>query len=242
MLRTIALVALLILIGAWTSDTRANRSNPLATAQAVQTSIAASRTPTPVATANTGASERPSTDSAIDDAVADETEAARHPLDARLGGTVESWQAEFGPPIEGEGEHADLFTEYDIPGYSGIYADEHLGRIESIHLFAPRPAGEEWSNDEPHPMDWTISEAHKLAKQFLPRDAQYGEPDEERISGIMTECYSDSLAVEVPVEVYDDVDNTPVYGGCSYWLDLHLDDESKVTNIIIQLQIEEPLT
>lgn len=172
----------------------------------------------------------------------EEAEAERPPLDARLGGTLESWEAEFGPPIERDDTFADLFPEYDIPGYSGVYADEHLGRIESIHLFSPRPDGVEWSNDEPHPMDWSIPKAHELAKRFLPRDAQYGEPDEERFSGIATECYSDSLAAEVPTEIYDYVDNNPVYGGCWYWLDLHLDDESKVTNITVSLQIEEPLS
>jgi hypothetical protein len=169
------------------------------------------------------------------------TEEDLPPLDGRLGGTVEAWQVIFGEPVEGTGEHADLFTEYEVRGYSGVLTDDYLGRIERIHLFAPRPAGEEWSKDEPHPMDWSVAKAHQLARRFVPRDARCGEPDEDRVGGIETECTSDVLANEVPAEVYDYVDDTPVYGACSYWLDTDLKDPSRVSNIIIELAIEEPL-
>lgn len=169
------------------------------------------------------------------------TEEALPPLDARLGGTVEAWQAPFGQPVERTGKHADLFTEYEMRGYSTVFADDYLGRIESITLFAPRPGGEEWSNDEPHPMDWTVAKAHELARRFLPRDARCGEPDTNRVGGIETECMSDALASEVPAEVYDYVDNTPVYGACSYWLDVDLKDTSRVSNITVELAIQEPL-
>jgi hypothetical protein len=70
-----------------------------------------------------------------------DAEEARLPLDARLGGTLKSWEAEFGLPVERSGEFADLFTEYDIPDLGIVYADEYLGRIESITVFAPRPEG-----------------------------------------------------------------------------------------------------
>lgn len=163
------------------------------------------------------------------------------PLSARLGSTVEDWEAKFGAPIEREGPHADLFTEYDITGYSTVFANEYLGRIERITLFAPRPEGEEWSNDETHDMDWTVPKAHELARRFLPRDAHCGEPDADRVGGIMTECFSDALFAEIPAEIYDYVDNTPVYGGFSYWIDQNLDDESRAANIFIELEIEEPL-
>lgn len=180
-------------------------------------------------------------DGGVEATVATASDVERAPLDARLGGTVEDWEAEHGPPVEQEGAQADLFTGYDLPGFSTVFADEYLGRIQSISLFSPRPAGEEWTNDETHPMDWTVPKAHVLAQRLLPRDAQCDEPDENRVGGTMTECYSDALAAEVPTEVYDYVDNTPVYGGFSYWLDRNLDDESRVAHIIIELEIEEPL-
>jgi hypothetical protein len=169
-------------------------------------------------------------------------EVARLPLGARLGGTLESWVAEFGTPVEQKGEHADLFTEYDIPDLGTVYADEYLGRIERITLFAPRPEGEEWA-DDPHEMNWSVEDAHDIAEEFLPRDAQL----EELVRGEGSDlnqvlCTSEALAAEVPQDIYDYVDNSPQYGRCSYSL-LHEDggDGDRISWIIISLEIEEPL-
>ncbi len=173
---------------------------------------------------------------------ADTEQEARPPLDARLGGTVESWQAEFGSPVEREGENADLFTEYVIPDLGTVYADEYLGRIESITLFAPRPEGEEWT-DDPHAMNWSVEEAHEIAEGFLPRDADLEELVREEWSDLdHVWCTSDALAAEVPQEIYDYVDNTPQYGRCSYAL-MHEDggDGDRISWIIIGLEIEESL-
>jgi hypothetical protein len=166
----------------------------------------------------------------------------RPPLDARLGGTVESWEAGFGSPVEREGEHADLFTEYAIPGLGTVYADDYMGRIESITLFAPRPEGEEWT-DDPHEMNWSVEEAHEIAEGFLPRDADLEELVREEWSDLdHVLCTSDALAAEVPQEIYDYVDNTPQYGRCSYALMHEAGGEGeRISWIIIQLAIEEPL-
>lgn len=167
----------------------------------------------------------------------------RSPLDGRIGGMVESWRAEYGLPVEQEGEHAGLFTEYAIPGFSAVLADDHLGRIESITLFAPRPEGEEWS-DEAHAMNWSVKEAHRIAEDFLPRDADLEampRGDGSDLDQVL--CTSDALASEVPQELYDYVDNTPQYGRCSYAL-MHEDggDGDRISWIIIGLQIEEPMS
>jgi hypothetical protein len=173
---------------------------------------------------------------------ADAVEESRPPLDARLGGTLESWQAEFGPPVEREGEQADLFTEYAIPDLGTVYADDYLGRIESITIFAPRPEGEEWTDDS-HEMNWSVEQAHEIAEGFLPRDADLEKLVREEWSDLdHVLCTSDALAAEVPQEIYDYVDNTPQYGRCSYAL-MHEDggDGDRISWIIIGLEIEEPL-
>ena len=166
---------------------------------------------------------------------------AQSPLDARLGSTLESWEAEFGPPVEREGDTADLFTEYNIPDLGTVYADEYLGLIESMNLFAPRPEGEEWT-DDPHEMNWSVAEAHEIAKDFLPRDARLDETLVEDAYGfIQTMCTSDALAEEVPQEIYDYVDDTPQYGRCNYilWY-ANFEHEDQISWISIQLEIEEP--
>lgn len=165
----------------------------------------------------------------------------RLPLDARLGGTIESWEEAFGSPVERDGEAADLFTEYDIPDFSTVFADEHLGRIETISLFAPRPADEEWT-DAPHEMNWSVAEAHEIAVGFLPRDARVDETlDEEAFGFVHTFCTSESLTNQVPQEIYDYVDDTPQYGRCSYslWY-ANFEPGDQISRISISLEIDEP--
>jgi hypothetical protein len=166
----------------------------------------------------------------------------RPPLDARLGGTVESWEAEFGPPVEQADDIPSLSREYDVPGFSAVLVGEHLGRIESISLFAPRPEGEEWTDDQPHEMNWTVPEAHEIAKEFLPQDASIDSVRQAESGFVEALCSSDALAAEVPQETYDYVDNSPQYGRCSYGL-LHVDadDGIQINWISISLNIEEPL-
>ena len=162
-----------------------------------------------------------------------DTESTRPPLDARLGGTVGSWEAEFGPPTE-----IGPFTAYDIDGFRTVFIEEHLGYITRITLSSPRPANEEGSMDDLH-LDWTVEEAHEIAQRFLPRDVELEEPDEARVGVIMTECASDALATTVPAAVYVFFDNPPTYGGCNYRLMLRDEDESRVNGIVVQLHIDE---
>ena len=169
-------------------------------------------------------------------------EVLRPPLDARLGGTFESWEAEFGPPVEQDGEDGRLFPAYDLPGFSAVIVHEHLGRVESISLFAPRPEREEWTFDQSHQMNWTAREAHDIAQEFLPRDARIDEPVDEGSGFVYALCTSDALATEVPPEVYDYVDNSPQYGRCSYALFYEENGfGDRISWISIELAIEEPL-
>ncbi len=160
------------------------------------------------------------------------------PLDARLGGTTESFEAKYGEPVESDGPA--ILTEYNIKGYSTVFADSYEGRIESISLFSPRPKGEEWRMDKPHEGDWSVKKAHELAKRFLPRDVKLEKPEDERLWGIRTEGFSEALENEVPESIYAYVDNEYVIGQCSYALLLN-EDKSGVNSIMISLLVEEPL-
>jgi hypothetical protein len=149
---------------------------------------------------------------------ADAEQQVRPPLDARLGGTVESWEAEFGPPVEQADDTPSPSREYDVLSFSAVLVGEHLGRIERISLFAPRPEGEEWTDDQPHEMNWTVPEAHEIATDFLPWDANIDSVRQAESGFVEALCSSDALAAEVPPETYDYVDNSPQYGRCSYGL------------------------
>ena len=160
------------------------------------------------------------------------------PLDARLGGTTETFEEKYGEPVESDGPPS--FTEYEIQGYSTVFATTREGRIDRVTLFSPRPAGEEWKNAEPHQRDWSIKKAHDLAERFLPRDAELEDPADERSGVIRTVGFSEALAAEVPESVYAAVDTEYVVGQCGYVLMLN-DDKSGVNHIIIELLVEDPL-
>jgi hypothetical protein len=92
-------------------------------------------------------------------------------------------------------------------------------------------------------MNWSVEEAHEIAEDFLPRDADLEAMERAEGSDLdQVLCTSDALAAEVPQELYDYVDNTPQYGRCSYAL-LHEGggDGDRISWIIIELEIEEPL-
>ncbi len=167
-----------------------------------------------------------------DDGGSDDDEGS--PLDARLGGTRESWEDEYGDPIESP-TAVPKSTAYDLDGYSSVQVGFHEERVTSVSLFAPRREGEAWS-EAPHGMDWTVQKAHQLARRFLPTDAELGAPQDEA-GYVGRTCASEALAAEVPEATYDFVDNTPVYGGCSYAL--FLNAEGRVGWIAIDLVVED---
>lgn len=163
------------------------------------------------------------------------------PLDGRLGGTVESWIAAYGDPIVREGRPA-LFIEIEMPGLSSLLLSEKDGIVYRAWLYAPRPAGEEWSMDgQPHEMNWSVVEGQTLALEFLPRDVVLlGRLKELPEFDMMVQaCESPALLAGVDPTVYDFTDATPVYGGCSY--QLQLDTDGQVTAISVELEIEDEL-
>lgn len=168
-------------------------------------------------------------------------QAEDNPLNARLGSTTESFEAQYGEPKEPEEGVPALFTEYDLPGYSTVFADSYEGFVESIALYSPRPEGEEWDNEEPHDLDWSLTKAHDLAERFLPLDAELEEPADERLGVIRTVGYSPALAAQVPESVYAYVDNEYAVGQLSYVLMLNA-DKTGVNAIRVELLVENPLS
>ncbi len=56
-----------------------------------------------------------------------------NPLEARLGGTRDGFEARYGAPIAEE-----LFIEYDIAGCGVVFVDYYEGIITGISVFSPR--------------------------------------------------------------------------------------------------------
>lgn len=162
------------------------------------------------------------------------------PLAGRVGGTLESFDAIYGPAPASDGP-AFLGTTYDdVPGASSAIVSEHEGRLTRIHLFAPRPPGEEWTSDEPHGSNWSIPAAHAMAELFVPADASLGAAAPARLGVIRTIGRSAALAAEVPDAVYDWVDEGFVRGEFSYVLMLD-ETDTKASSVVVMLEVEEPL-
>lgn len=159
------------------------------------------------------------------------------PLDARLGGTQESFEAKYGKALPSKPK--DIGPQYAIRGYSAVLLDVYQGRIDNISLFAPRPKGEEWGGDKVNPMNWSVAKSFDLASRFLPTDVQLSEPDIATNYGVIIRTGSSAtLAREVPPAVYAYFDPTYQSGQCSYTLYL---DPSKnhVSWIFIDLRNAE---
>ena len=207
-------LALMIATGTGYGGVKAKRADPLATVQAIQTQQAGG------------------------DVGAKDAEDAPGDLDARIGGTRESWEAEYDDPIS-TGDPSGPAIEYDLPGFSSVLVDFYEDRVVSISLFAPRSAGEEWVADVPSDTDWSVSKAEGIARGFLPGDVDL-ESSRDEAGYVGRTGASDSLADEVPDSVYEFVDNTPVYGLVSYAL--FLNGEERVNAIAIDLVVDESIT
>jgi len=158
------------------------------------------------------------------------------PLDARLGGTRQSFEAKYGTPIN-TGHDKAPFPEYDVKGYGSVLVTYYDDRVTMISLFSDRPNDEDWSSDEPHELDWSIDKAHELALRFAPTDVMLADPSEEIRGIIYRNARSNALANDVPVETYEHVDNEPQPGGFQYVL--HVTDAKDVSWIGLSLKVEE---
>lgn len=131
-------------------------------------------------------------------------DAATDPLAGRLGGTLASFEELYGPPVSGTpGQGAD----FSVPGFGTVFVQFKLAsdpnrpnRILTkttpdspatvIAISAPRSPNR--SATDPDPADWSIAEAQKAVKHFLPADAELDAPQTEGSRGSAT-CQSEAL-------------------------------------------------
>lgn len=161
-------------------------------------------------------------------------------LDGRLGSTLDSFDNVYGAP-----DDDGPFLQYDIEGCGPVLVSDHEGStVVDISVFAPRE-GEDQDYMEPDKADWTVEEAMQVAEAFLPADAvlnpptgNLDPPDPGMLGDLIVVTGTSQLLLEqVPPEAYDDVDNSPTYGGFSYAL--FRTTTGDVSWMVIQLEIED---
>src|SRR5262249_41634654 len=128
---------------------------------------------------------------------------------ARLGGTRASFAAAFGPPVVANEVNG---SRYDVPGFGLVlvqFRQKTKGKLAPderatvVTLRSPRP--DETPATTPDDHDWTIDQAFRVVRRFLPTDVVLGAPaTPEAIaaarSGIERSCHSDALAAVFPRE------------------------------------------
>lgn len=161
----------------------------------------------------------------------------------RLGATREDWEAKYGKPIElNEAVETTVngkYAEYDAIGFSLVSVQLHENRVVAINAFSPRNNNEEWTPEKAHPMDWTITTAENLVRQFLPSDTEMVGKEVEGLNFIRSECSSQILETDLSLDHYRFVDKSPIFGGCSSTF--YLNDEGRVSHLFITLADEGSL-
>jgi hypothetical protein len=155
-----------------------------------------------------------------------ETPVPGDPLQGRLGGTREAFEARFGPPSEED----DLSISYELAGCGNMSVEYQEGILTDIDFFAPGYLSGE--------AEWTFAEAQQIASRLLPLDVEVGEPFRNVSFVEHHPCSSQTLATQVPMSVYEYVDNNPTAGQCSAVYEFN--DAGDVVSIGVQLQIEDP--
>jgi hypothetical protein len=145
--------------------------------------------------------------------------------EARLGGTLASFEAEYGEPDQVEGEcdtDAGCVSFYPVEGYDRIqvlYADNKAVWIQLHAEAAP----------------WERGEALELAAQFLPTDTEIDVADGYRIADgdVVVPCRSAALVRAYQQAVYTSFGAAGKRGDCQ--VELNEDDDGGITVIDVML-------
>jgi len=156
---------------------------------------------------------------------------SENPLDARLGGTRDGFEARYGAPIRED----ELFIEYDIEGCGTVFVGYYEGIITDITVFSPREGDTPYL--EPDDADWAISQAITIAEGFLPLDRAQETTNLDDPEWVLMDGTSEALLTQVPAEAYAYVDNTPAQG--EYQALLWKTTAGDISWITIGLDVEE---
>jgi hypothetical protein len=151
---------------------------------------------------------------------------AADPLAGRLGGSRETFEARFGPPSE-EGAFS---ISYDLEGCGQMSVSYEENVLTDVSFITPGYLEADAL--------WSWAQAMGIAARLLPLDVEMREPFRNVSYVEHQPCYSTALANQVPMSVYEYVDNNPSPGQCSAVYEF--DEAGEVLTFGVQLQIEDP--
>jgi hypothetical protein len=169
-------------------------------------------------TATTAATEVP--DEPEETVVPDEP-AAKKPLDGRFGGTRDSFEAEYGDPVDaGQGIYP-LGDSYEVAGFDTVNAFFHKDYVAYITLTADAAA------------PWSKIKANQLVKGYLPSDVKLDKAINTDDGDALTTGHSKALEKRFGESTYEKYGAKGELGDL-YFI-LRLNEDSKVEGIEIAL-------
>lgn len=147
-------------------------------------------------------------------------------LAGRLGGSRVAFEKRFGQPAS-----EDLFSvQYELEGCGDLSVSYEDDVLTDILFFTPGYL------DADH-AEWTFGQAMQIAARLLPLDVEQRVPFRNVSFVEHQPCFSNALAAQVPVTVYEYVDDNPTPGQCS--VSYEFDDAGDVLMFTVQLEIED---
>jgi len=148
-------------------------------------------------------------------------------LDARIGGTVASFETKFGDPTNKPIDGVSAKRSYKNKNYQYLTTQAIDGYVYRVTFSSDRK-----SADPETKKSWTKSRATSIAKRFLPSDAQCAEASPYKGNkALRTTCTSVALtAIMFPAD-YERVSRAGEQGSVSFVLTLDKKGGSKVTAI-----------
>jgi hypothetical protein len=145
---------------------------------------------------------------------------AKKPLDARFGGSRDSFETEYGDPVSAEPGEYPLGDDYEVDGYESVNAFYHKDYIAYLTLTADAAP-------------WSKIKANQLVKGFLPSDVDLDKAVNTDDGDALTTGHSKALEKRFGESTYEKYGAQGELGDL-YFI-LRLDDDSKVEVIEIAL-------
>ena len=149
------------------------------------------------------------------------------PLDARLGGSIASFEDKYGEPTNEPDEDIDSKRSYRNKNYQYLSTYAIDGYVHRVTFSSDRRSVEEAERKT-----WTIGKATSIAKRFLPADAECGETEKiNSKKALRASCTSVALtAILFPAD-YQRLNRAGDAGSVSFVLTLDKRGGKKVTGI-----------
>jgi hypothetical protein len=146
---------------------------------------------------------------------------AKRPLDARFGGTRESFEAEYGDPVDAGQGNYPIGIFYEVAGYESVNAFFHKDYVAYLTLTA--------NADTP----WSKIKANQLVKGFLPADVELDKATNTDDGDSLTTGHSKALEKRFGEATYKKYGAQGELG--DLYFVLRLNDDSRVEEIEIAL-------